>query len=256
VTQLYFKKFGGDSDLLILLHGLGATFDIWSPFVATRPGQFSARIAVMDLPGHGASDSLDDYAMSAVAGCIADVLRGELGAVQGCVLLGHSYGGVAALELADPKWGLKPRHAFGLSIKTCWTEDELARMSRLAGKPAKKFAMEQSANEWYQKTTGLAGLTNHPEDYTRRGVRQSGDGQWRLALDPRVNAVDDPGMARLIDNAACPVSLGYGEGDTMIDARDMRRYDPGTQALPGGGHNIMVTHPEAVWTWILEQLQS
>ena len=62
-------------------------------------------------------------------------------------------------------------------------------------------------------------------------------------------------MARLIDNAACLVSLGYGADDTMIDARDMKRYDTGAQALAGGGHNIMVTHPKAVWGWIHQQLQ-
>ena len=124
MTQLHCEVFSGDSDLLVLLHGLGGTADVWSPFVAARPGQFSGRIAVMDLPGHGTSDSLDDYAMSAVAGCVADVLRREVGDVQGCLLLGHSYGGIAALELADSRWGLSPRHTFGLSIKTLWTEDE------------------------------------------------------------------------------------------------------------------------------------
>ena len=255
MTQLYSEVFGGDSELLVLLHGLGATADVWSPFVAARPKQFSSRIAVMDLPGHGASDSLDDYAMSTVAGCVADALRREVGELRGCLLLGHSYGGVAALELADSRWGLNPRHTFGLSIKTLWTEDELAHMSRLAAKPPKKFATEQAAIDWYQKTTGLAGLTAHPENYTRRGVRRSGDGQWSLALDPGINAVADPGMTRLIDNAACPVSLAYGAGDTMIDASDMRRYDTGAQALTGGSHNIIVTHPEVVWAWIHQQLQ-
>lgn len=255
MTQLYSEVFSGDSDLLVLLHGLGATSDVWTPFVAARPSQFSGRIVVMDLPGHGASDNLDDYAMTSVAGCVAEVLSREVGEVRGCLLLGHSYGGVAALELANSKWGLNPRHTFGLSIKTFWTEDELAHISRLAARPPKKFSTEQAANEWYQKTTGLAGLTAHPENYTRRGVHQCSDGQWSLALDPGSYAIADPGMARLIDNAACPFSLGYGASDTMIDARDMRRYDSGAQALSDGSHNIIVTHPESVWAWIHQQLQ-
>jgi pimeloyl-ACP methyl ester carboxylesterase len=40
MTQLYSEDFSGDSDLLVLLHGLGATSDVWSPFVAARPGRF------------------------------------------------------------------------------------------------------------------------------------------------------------------------------------------------------------------------
>ncbi|HCU90776.1 MAG TPA: hypothetical protein DGR97_12575 [Gammaproteobacteria bacterium] len=61
MTQLHSEVFDGDSGLLILLHGLGATFDVWSPVVAARPESFTGRIIVMDLPGHGASEHLDDY---------------------------------------------------------------------------------------------------------------------------------------------------------------------------------------------------
>jgi len=255
MTQLYCEVSDGNAGLLVLLHGLGATADVWSPFIDARPESIAGRIAVLDLPGHGESGGLDDYAMPAVAARIADTLRARLRPVQDCVLLGHSYGGVAAIELAGADWGLHPQHVLGLGIKTCWSDDELAHMRRLAAKPAKSFQSAAEANEWYRKTTGLAGLADHPERYTRRGVRQTKDGQWRLALDPAVYAVGDPGMDRLMGKACCPVSLGYGAADRMIDADDMRRHDRDADAIRDGGHNVMVTHPDAVWEWLQRRLR-
>lgn len=253
MTALYHEVTDGDAGLLVLLHGLGATGDVWSPFVAARPEWFAGRIAVLDLPGHGASNPLPGYAMRAVADAVVGTLE-RLQPLRDCLLLGHSYGGVAALELADREHGLAPRHAFGLGIKSLWSESELELMSRLAEKPPRTFATEQAAGEWYQKTTGLGGLSTQPENYTRRGLRQDGDGQWLLAVDPRVNAVADPRVGALIERAACPVSLAHGADDAMIDADDLRRHDACAEAIAGGGHNVMVTHPGAVWEWLRRQL--
>ena len=256
MTQLHSEVFDGDSGLLILLHGLGATFDVWSPVVAARPESFTGRIIVMDLPGHGASDPLDDYGIVEVARCIVDTLHRKIENLHRCVLLGHSYGGVLALELMHPRWELNPQSVFGLGIKTLWTREELARMHYLAAKIPKRFASEQEAIEWYQKTIGLAGITSGSEYFARHGVRQFSDGQWGLALDAKVNKISEPDMDRLMSQSTCPVSLAYGAHDNMVDTADLRRYDLDVQNLPDGGHNIMVTHPEAIWTWMQSCRQS
>ncbi|MBJ88278.1 MAG: alpha/beta hydrolase [Woeseia sp.] len=250
MTQLHSEVFDGDSGLLILLHGLGATFDVWSPVVAARPESFTGRIIVMDLPGHGASEHLDDYGIKEVAKCIVDTLHRKIENLQRCVLLGHSYGGVLALELMHSRWELNPQSVFGLGIKTLWTREELARMNYLAEKIPKRFSSEQGAIEWYQKTTGLAGITGGSANFARHGVRQSADGQWMLALDAKVNKISEPDMDRLMSHSTCPVSLAYGAHDHMVDTADLRRYDPDVRNLAGGGHNIMVTHPEVIWTWM------
>ena len=98
-VQLYSVLSGSGDDLLVLLHGLGATADIWLPLLAARPAQWQGRILLLDLPGHGSSAALDSYDMPAVAAAVAEVTRHYLIA-GGCYrVLGHSYGGAVGLEL-------------------------------------------------------------------------------------------------------------------------------------------------------------
>ena len=44
---------------LILLHGLGATGQVWDPLV--EAAAWSGRILAPDLPGHGSSSWADTY---------------------------------------------------------------------------------------------------------------------------------------------------------------------------------------------------
>jgi pimeloyl-ACP methyl ester carboxylesterase len=60
-TELYVRRGGGGESVLLLLHGLGATGDVWrgwEPLLARRwPGRWLAP----DLPGHGRSPYLSRY---------------------------------------------------------------------------------------------------------------------------------------------------------------------------------------------------
>ena len=240
----------GGADLLVLLHGLGATGDVWSPFREARPEWFRGRILIPDLPGHGGSSRLDDYSIPNVAQAVAEMLRSKAQRTQHCVILGHSFGGVVAVELANSRWDVAPRHVLGLGIKTLWTEDDLAFMARVAAKPSKTFASRTRPRPGFARPRGWPAWSRRAVIARRRGVVREDDGEWGLALDPKVNAVSEPMISQRIADAECPVSLAYGEGDRMIDAKDTRRHDPAAEALAGGGHNIMVTHPDVVWDWL------
>src|SRR6185437_903466 len=87
---------GSGEPLLVLLHGLGATGDVWDrwrPLLAERwPGRWLAP----DLPGHGGSPPLARYTFDGFAAAVASVI----GLNTDTVVLGHSLGGVVGLALA------------------------------------------------------------------------------------------------------------------------------------------------------------
>lgn len=250
MAQLYTEISGSGDDLLVLLHGLGASADIWSPMIASRPANWSGRIMAIDLPGHGGSPQLDRYDIPLVAASVAEAIRGQLPGAGFYRVLGHSYGGVVALALAGAATGRAPDFVYGLGIKTVWAEAELESLHRLAQKPPRLFADRQSAEDWYLKVCGLAGLGVPAPACAGRGVVATDDGQWRLALDARVNAITAPDMAALTRKLAGRFALAYGADDTMVDTEDLSRIDPAVRSLAGGGHNIMVNNPGAVWAWL------
>ena len=87
---------GSGEPVLLQLHGLGATGDVWQgwrPLLARRwPGRWLAP----DLPGHGGSPPLSSYTFQSLAAAVA----GIAGAGARTVVLGHSLGGVVGLALA------------------------------------------------------------------------------------------------------------------------------------------------------------
>ena len=110
---------GSGEPVLLLLHGLGATGDVWQgwrPLLAQRwPGRWLAP----DLPGHGGSRPLSSYTFKSLAAAVADAV----GAGARTVVLGHSLGGVVGLALADGGFGGPVQAVIGLGIKVAWTDD-------------------------------------------------------------------------------------------------------------------------------------
>lgn len=78
---------------MLLLHGLGATSEVWDGVVAALGDR--AWVAP-DLPGHGGSHSLPQYTFTATAEAVADLVD-----PADTVIIGHSFGGVVGLHLAS-----------------------------------------------------------------------------------------------------------------------------------------------------------
>jgi pimeloyl-ACP methyl ester carboxylesterase len=81
---------------VILLHGAGGNHLYWPPQVRRMPDR---RILAVDLPGHGKSDgsgrqSIEEYAAD------VDAFIRSIG-LNTVVLVGHSMGGIIAIELAS-----------------------------------------------------------------------------------------------------------------------------------------------------------
>lgn len=87
----------GRGEPVVLLHGQGGRVDAWELQVAALASRY--RVVGLDLRGHGRSPvPPGPYTMTALAADVAATIRGlGLGA---CHVVGHSLGGMVALQLA------------------------------------------------------------------------------------------------------------------------------------------------------------
>lgn len=118
-VELSYLLWGSTGKPVVLLHGITSSARNWwrvAPALAAA-GYFPL---AFDLPGHGESDETSDHRMPALAALISEAME-ALGFNQ-VTLIGHSWGGGIALELAsgpasgkvarlvlvDPLLGLNP----------------------------------------------------------------------------------------------------------------------------------------------------
>ena len=264
-VNLYAEEGGSGTDLLVLLHGLGATGAVWAPLLeiigtrsassvsANRPIGSAApawhgRWFVPDLPGHGNSPRALRYSVEDAALAVGDALSGRVVPGERIVVLGHSFGGAIALALASGRFGIQPSVVLGVGIKLTWRDEELARMRSLAAQPAKRFSSEAEAWERYLKVSGLHGLAGPDSRVAARGIVRDGDA-WVLAMDPAANDAGKPAFAALMEDARCPVHLARGGRDPLVSLEDKRALDPAARDLGAHGHNVLVESAETLWAW-------
>ncbi|HVU21988.1 MAG TPA: alpha/beta fold hydrolase [Rhizomicrobium sp.] len=243
--KLAYDRGGGGGRLLVLLHGLGATRNVWKPMLAQSC--WDGRWIAPDLRGHGASPHASDYSLAAHAADIGELVDAHA-PVNEIVVLGHSMGGAIALELASGAHGFTPKQVFGVGIKVAWNDDERAGMRKMASMAVKCFPAKEEAVARYLKVSGLHGLIAPESDDASAGVAQTGEG-WRLAFDPATASVGAPPIAALLSAANAPIHLARGATDHMVSREQLAVYDADARDLPGG-HNVMVENPAAVWDWM------
>lgn len=230
----------GDSPTLLLLHGLGATSDVWQGLVDLLPEHWPGRWLCPDLPGHGAAAPLDTYSFGHLAAALAPA------GPEPVVVLGHSLGGVLALTLATGWFGTRVVAAGAVGIKVDWTGDELAKAAELAARPVRHFPDRDTAVQRYLRTSGLDGLVGADDPRAARGVRQDESG-WRLAMDPRAFGVGAPDVPHLLAaTTGTRTLLAVGEHDPMCAPPQLHAVCPEGTVLAGLGHNAHVEDPAAL----------
>jgi pimeloyl-ACP methyl ester carboxylesterase len=238
-ASLRVQEGGSGEPLLVLLHGLGATGDVWRGWWPLLARQWPGRWIAPDLPGHGGSAPLATYTFDGLAAAVADVIPHS----GGFVVLGHSLGGVVGLALAGDAFAVPVQAVIGLGIKVAWTDEELDLVQALAARPTALFESKDEAAARYLRVSGLAGLLPADDEAVYAGLRAQ-DGRWRLAMDQRAFAVGAPDMARLLARSRAQVILARGEHDPMNTDQQLARLGVPTRTLPGLGHNAHVENPE------------
>ena len=75
--ELYVQR-GGDGDpLLLLVHGLGATGELWNGLRDVLSARWPGRWVIPDLPGHGRSAALAAYSFGHLAATVACAVPSE-----------------------------------------------------------------------------------------------------------------------------------------------------------------------------------
>lgn len=174
------RRGGRDGPPVLLLHGLGATGDVWDGLTGLLPCAWTAP----DLPGHGGSAPLPGYTFAAIADAVADLVD-----PAGTVIVGHSFGGVVGLHLAGRPGVLA---VVGLGVKVAWAPEELDRAAVLAAREPPRFATRAEAVARHLRLAGLDGLVHPDSPVAAAGVVEE-HGRFRAALDPRAFGVGDPG---------------------------------------------------------------
>jgi pimeloyl-ACP methyl ester carboxylesterase len=233
--------------VLLLLHGLGATGDVWRGLCGLLADRWRGRWVIPDLPGHGGSDALASYSFDGLAAAVA----GAVPPADRVVILGHSLGGAVALALASGRFRLRVSAVCGLGIKVSWSEEELARARTLSTRPNPTYATRADAVERHLRLAGLTGLVTPDAVADAALVRTVGG--WTVAFDPAAFAVGAPDMKALIAASSAAVVLAAGERDPMSAAPALRALVPDPVILPGLGHNAHVEDPAALWS-LLERL--
>jgi 3-oxoadipate enol-lactonase len=90
----YIRK--GEGIPVLLLHGLGSSWQDWQPQIEAL-SRF-AEVFALDLRGHGASEPLrEPVSVAELAEDVGEFIRVQ--AIQGCVLVGISMGGMVGFQL-------------------------------------------------------------------------------------------------------------------------------------------------------------
>jgi pimeloyl-ACP methyl ester carboxylesterase len=234
---MHVSRGGSGAPTMVLLHGLGATGEVWHEVASRWPGA----CVIPDLPGHGRSDPLPRYSFGALAAAVA----AELPPADPVVVLGHSLGGVIGLTLASGWFGVPVSAVCGLGIKVQWSTPELEKAAELAARPPKVFATRDEAADRSLRVAGLAGLV--PPDSPAAGAGLSEvDGGWRLSLDPAAFGVGAPDMRGLLAACRARVILAAGEHDPMSPREHLAELVADPMILPGLGHNAQVEDPAAL----------
>jgi pimeloyl-ACP methyl ester carboxylesterase len=238
-TRLRVQGGGSGEPLLVLLHGLGATGDVWAGWRPLLARQWPGRWLAPDLPGHGGSPPLAAYTFDGFAAAVAGVVQPG----SRVVVLGHSLGGVVGLALASGRFPVAVQAVIGLGIKVSWTDQDLDRARALARRPPAWFASRDEAAARYLRVSGLAGLLPADDQAVNAGLREQ-DGRWRLAMDQATFAVGAPAMADLLAQSQATVTLARGERDPMNTDQELASLGVPAVTLPGLGHNAHVENPE------------
>jgi pimeloyl-ACP methyl ester carboxylesterase len=94
--KIFFAE-SGKGKTIVLLHGFTETSKIWDSFRDQLSESF--RVIVIDLAGHGKSESLEPiHTMELQADVVYEVLKQRK--VKKCVMIGHSMGGYVTLAFA------------------------------------------------------------------------------------------------------------------------------------------------------------
>ncbi|MGH9081883.1 MAG: alpha/beta fold hydrolase [Acidimicrobiales bacterium] len=228
--RLFGARTGTGAPGVLALHGWARTHRDFDA-VLSPPGRPALDAVAVDLPGFGATPPPDEAWGSAdYARCVVAVVE-EMAAPV--VVLGHSFGGRVAVELAAGR----PDLVRALVL----TGVPLLR-ARPPGRPSPRFRLARALHR-----AGVLG-----DERMEAARRRYGSADYAAARgimrEVLVRSVGETYEAAL-DAVACPVSLVWGDDDPTVplavaEAAAARLARAELTVCPGAGHLVPLTAPE------------
>ncbi|SCK19451.1 Pimeloyl-ACP methyl ester carboxylesterase [Streptomyces sp. WMMB 714] len=241
------EDFGGCGPPLLALHGTFGRGSVFAPLARRAEGRF--RVIAPDLRGHGHSARADDYGARAfVADAAAFVEHLGLGPLP---VLGHSRGGVVALQLAA---------AHAESVSSLIVEDigAVLRSPEVAHPvlDVRGWPRSAASREELGAAIEAAGVPDSGYFLQSAVRRRTPEGTcWELLFDwDDMMAVQDSGIGDWWADwlgSSCPALLLRGGESPMLSAaaaREMCRRRGRTRLVefPGAGHWVHDDDAEGV----------
>ena len=243
----------GSGAPILLLHGLGGTWDYWGRSMELLAGD--ARCIALDVPGFGHSESPPGgFTLDSAADLLAAALR-ALDAAP-AVVCGHSLGGPLAARLAIRHPEAVSRLVLvgpsGLAPAPDWQHRVLRAV------PVYNF-LQRVPFRWERwllpiaplRHALLALLVDNPSGVDPALVQRIVEGaRGARELTPALTASFATGLDDDAPLVPVPIDAIWGTRDRMVppsDATILERVVPSAEIhyLPGCGHLPMVERPEA-----------
>ena len=251
---------GGSGTPLVLLHGVGGTWRVWTPVLPLLTGRHT--VYALTLPGHPGGPSLPAGVAPSVA-ALVDGVAAELDrlGIDRAHLVGNSLGGWICLELARRG---RARSVVVFGPAGAWRSRGRLR-ALIGGMRVSFFLMRKLAGRadslarrrWVRRlllATQVHDPDRVPPEELAESIRTSVDA---VVVAPLLRTVVDEPFA-LLPDPGCRVRVVWAEKDRIIPfphfgAPLMERL-PGAELvrLPGIGHVPMWDAPDEVARLILE----
>ena len=220
-------------ETIVFLHGLGGSQSTWASVLGDFANTY--RIAALDLPGHGASAKPDpsafEYSIATLAANVGEVI--EKLELSPAVIVGHSLGGAAALQLALDR----PKLVRALALI-----DSAGLGPEVSGELLDNAEAEPSREEARRL---LELFFENPRFILERGIDEMHAARTAPGADAAVKALAASAFSRSgqtiayldrLSELEAPVLVVWGELDRVLPAR---HAVVATAALPASWLEIM-----------------
>ncbi|MBJ7337502.1 alpha/beta fold hydrolase [Mycolicibacterium sp.] len=252
---------GGVGTSVLLLHGLGATWRIWSPVLPYLETRHT--VLAPTLSGHGGGPLLGPGVAPSI-GALADALEAGLDdmGIERAHLVGNSLGGWLAIELARRDRGsslvlFSPAGAWrsqrSIEVRATAIRLSARGLARLA--PRADSVASSRLLRWLVLAAQVAHPERVPPEQFGAFVRASGSAP---AVVPLARTLPRRPVDPLSTERNYPVRLVWGGNDRVLPWKGfgapMWQRLPGAEmaVLPGVGHIPMFDDPAGVARHILE----
>lgn len=244
------RELEGAFPLVVLMHGAGQDHTVWGA-VADHLGAHGMSVMNIDLPGHGQTGGEPAGTISAQASLAADLIAASDQGVASVV--GHSMGGLVALELAATRPELVDRLVF------VGTAAAMPVSDRLLGAAADDLTTAHDLlDRWSHSRTvddAARQLTREIHDRTAPGVLHAGLVACDRFQDGRRRATEVRAPALVIIGADDVMVASDEVGALVAALPDARLVE-----VEGAGHDTMVDAPglviEAIERFFADQASS